>query len=217
MALKSTEKERALLRARSAVQRFPVVEWRQRIEDFHRRSIIVSRQLARENSWRPSDGIGYLGPVDESDDWDAQAEIYPSHRGLSHSPTGPNSLDSSARASLEALVPITNEPISLYSAQESNRFSYASDDGDDLHATLDGISESHPTDYENFLERVNRMVARDRRRIPDPFLEGSSGRLRFGAHSRTESTESIASIVETKSNSPLNKAIASVSIFVAHE
>ena len=39
MALKSTEEERAMLRARSAVQRFPVVEWRRRTEDFHKRSI----------------------------------------------------------------------------------------------------------------------------------------------------------------------------------
>ncbi|KAG8911787.1 Cell wall alpha-1,3-glucan synthase ags1, partial [Tulasnella sp. 417] len=36
LALKSTEEERAILRARSAVQRFPVVEWRQKTEDFHR-------------------------------------------------------------------------------------------------------------------------------------------------------------------------------------
>ncbi|KAE9411209.1 modular protein with glycoside hydrolase family 13 and glycosyltransferase family 5 domains [Gymnopus androsaceus JB14] len=184
MALKSTEEERALLRARSAVQ---------------------PANFARENAWKPSDGYGYMEPVDESDDWDPRVEIYPSRQGL-------NSRNSSARASLEALVPVTNEPISLYSVQDNNRLSYASDDandGDDLHATLDGISESHPTDYENFLERVNRMVARDRRRMPDPFLEGSSGRLRLGGHSRSESSESIASIVDTKSNSPLNKAIAS--------
>ena len=30
--LKSTEEERALLRARSAMQRFPVIEWRKRME-----------------------------------------------------------------------------------------------------------------------------------------------------------------------------------------
>ena len=35
-ALKSTPKERQLLRARSAIQRFPIVEWRQRTEDFHK-------------------------------------------------------------------------------------------------------------------------------------------------------------------------------------
>ena len=51
LALKSTEEERAILRARSAVQRFPVVEWRQRLEDFQRRSINVSRSSAGENAW----------------------------------------------------------------------------------------------------------------------------------------------------------------------
>lgn len=51
LALKSTEEERAILRARSAVQRFPVVEWRQRLEDFQRRSINASRGHAGENAW----------------------------------------------------------------------------------------------------------------------------------------------------------------------
>ena len=51
LALKSTEEERAILRARSAVQRFPVVEWRQRLEDFQRRSIATSRSGAAEMAW----------------------------------------------------------------------------------------------------------------------------------------------------------------------
>nr|KIR88547.1 alpha-1,3-glucan synthase [Cryptococcus tetragattii IND107] len=51
LALKSTPEERAILRARSAVQRFPVVEWRQRLEDFQRRSIIASRQGAGDHAW----------------------------------------------------------------------------------------------------------------------------------------------------------------------
>ncbi|KAL7424549.1 hypothetical protein Q5752_000233 [Cryptotrichosporon argae] len=51
LALKSSQEERAILRARSAVQRFPVVEWRQRLEDFQRRSISTSRQLAGEQAW----------------------------------------------------------------------------------------------------------------------------------------------------------------------
>lgn len=51
LALKSTEEERAILRARSAVQRFPVVEWRQRLEDFQKRSITMSRSVAGEHAW----------------------------------------------------------------------------------------------------------------------------------------------------------------------
>ena len=45
-ALKSTQKKRQLLRARSAVQHFPVVEWHQRTEDFHKKSINASRKIA---------------------------------------------------------------------------------------------------------------------------------------------------------------------------
>lgn len=51
LALKSTQEERAILRARSAVQRFPVVEWRQRLEDFQRRSIQTSRSMAGDHAW----------------------------------------------------------------------------------------------------------------------------------------------------------------------
>lgn len=45
-ALKSSPEERAILRARSALQRFPVLEWRHRIENLHRRAIIASRKYA---------------------------------------------------------------------------------------------------------------------------------------------------------------------------
>ncbi|WVQ79175.1 hypothetical protein IAT38_001271 [Cryptococcus sp. DSM 104549] len=51
LALKSTPEERAILRARSAVQRFPVVEWRQRLEDFQKRSINASRGGAGDHAW----------------------------------------------------------------------------------------------------------------------------------------------------------------------
>ena len=83
MALKSTEEERALLRARSAVQRFPVVEWRQRMEDFHKRSINTSRHHAASNAWRPSDGETDAPriAVMDNEDWD------PEHR---EEPTQPN-------------------------------------------------------------------------------------------------------------------------------
>jgi alpha-1,3-glucan synthase len=49
MALKSTEEEHAMLRARSPVQRFPVVEWHQHMEDF-RKCNITSRSLAGPNA-----------------------------------------------------------------------------------------------------------------------------------------------------------------------
>lgn len=59
-ALKSTEHERAILRARSAAQRFPVIEWRQRMEDMHRRSITISRTSAGTNAYRETDCDGAL-------------------------------------------------------------------------------------------------------------------------------------------------------------
>ena len=55
MALKSTEQERQLLCARSAVQRFPVVEWHQRTEDFHSRSINASRSFTGSKAWRKTE------------------------------------------------------------------------------------------------------------------------------------------------------------------
>ena len=65
--------------------------------------------------------------------------------------------------------------------------------------------------YNHFLERANRTIAKDQKHVPDPFLDGGLQPSRpFGAHSRVSSVESISSIVEEKSNSPLNKAIASV-------
>ncbi len=79
MALKSTEEERAVLRARSAVQRFPVVEWRQRMEDFHKRSINASRSIAGTDAWRESDcdGAG-VRPMADTDDWNPVNQAYPS-------------------------------------------------------------------------------------------------------------------------------------------
>lgn len=103
LALKSTDEERAILRARSAVQRFPVVEWRQRLEDFQRRSINSSRSHAGENAWGYDQvgafgggmysqdpgsnlslaaGIGRPGTPDSS----APPSPVPGHRPLSGSP-----------------------------------------------------------------------------------------------------------------------------------
>lgn len=74
-ALKSTKKERAVLRARSAVQRFPVLEWRQRTEDLHKRvtpsvfchsriftyereqSILASRKAAKSHAFAWDDTL----------------------------------------------------------------------------------------------------------------------------------------------------------------
>ena len=66
--------------------------------------------------------------------------------------------------------------------------------------------------FDNFLARANKQISRDQRHAPDPFLDGTATPKRpFGEHSRVSSRDSIASLVEEKQNSPLNKAIASVS------
>ena len=63
MALKFTEQELQLLRARSAVQRFPVV-------DFRSRSINASRSIVGPKAWRKTNGeSGPLRPIADHDDW----------------------------------------------------------------------------------------------------------------------------------------------------
>ncbi|OBZ75598.1 Cell wall alpha-1,3-glucan synthase mok13 [Grifola frondosa] len=217
MALKSTEEERAMLRARSAVQRFPVVEWRQRMEDFHRRSITISRSVAGANAWRPSDGGSPGGhAIGEHEDWDPEDQAYPSQpdwdaRSVNESPriSAPGS---PGQWSQETLTPVESHlaaPRLL--GPDDRRGSFSTDVSDN---EGDYFAPNRPTsdarqDFGNFLERANRTIARDQKHVPDPFLDASAPTRPFGAHSRASSVESIASIVDEKQNSPLNKAIAS--------
>ncbi|KAF9052983.1 modular protein with glycoside hydrolase family 13 and glycosyltransferase family 5 domains [Panaeolus papilionaceus] len=205
MALKSTEEERAILRARSALQRFPVVEWRQRMEDFHKRSINTSRNLAGANAWRESDcDGGALRPLPETDDWNPVAQAHP---------TQPEWDSRSARSDMTPGFPTPHTPGSpaQWSQEDLSRTPH-SQEGQDYFANRQSVAESSTggEGFNNFLERANKTIGRDQRHAPDPFLEGGLAPSRpFGAHSRVSSVESISSIVEEKSNSPLNKAIAS--------
>lgn len=203
MALKSSEEERAILRARSALQRFPVVEWRQRMEDFHKRSINTSRALAGANSWRESDcDGGGVNPIGETDDWNPVNQTYPTqpewdNRSINeHSP--------------EVLTPDGTPRLVNGSGS-----SYA-DGGQDYFSHSRGNTADTQQGYSDFLDRANRTIAKDHRHVPDPFLDGGLAPNRpFGAHSRVSSVESISSIVDEKSNSPLNKAMASVCLALA--
>jgi hypothetical protein len=216
MALKSTEDERAILRARSAVQRFPVIEWRQKMEDFHKRSIHASRGIAGLNAWRASDCDG--GPIAvmaDTDDWNpiTQAPLtqpeWDRNSGSFadsplHSPTTPPS-----QWSQDALAPVSVQlmPPRLNSF-DGARSSITSDEGSiNTRGSMD-----HPRAYSNFLEKANRTIARDQRHAPDPFLDPNPSKP-FGSHSRVSSVESITSILDEKTNSPLNKAIASARSF----
>lgn len=191
MALKSSEEERALLRARSALQRFPVVEWRQRTEDFHKRSITISRTIAGSKAWRESDcdGAGSR-PMQDTDDWNPVDQAQP---------TQPN-WDARSMAS------------SVYDPNAGGQWSQEHLPNAGHPQTPGTPSGSNDQQgFGNFLERANRAIGKDQRHAPDPFLEGGLGPNRpFGSHSRVSSVESISSIVDEKSNSPLNKAIASV-------
>ncbi|KAF7323001.1 Modular protein with glycoside hydrolase family 13 and glycosyltransferase family 5 domains [Mycena chlorophos] len=215
MALKSTEEERAVLRARSAVQRFPVVEWRQRMEDFHKRSINVSRGAAGSNAWRESDCDGGAAePISHVDDWDPVTQAYPS------APDWDNRSVRSVDPRYSAVA--TGSPGPQWSQENltnHDRESTYSSTGvvDDYFKGAHGRGSTYSSTpgtpdggYDDFLSRVNKTIGKDQRHAPDPFLDPSSAPTRpFGSHSRVSSVESISSIVDEKSNSPLNKAIAS--------
>jgi len=217
MALKSTEEERAILRARSAVQRFPVVEWRQRTEDFHKRSINSSRHIAGPDAWRESDCDGG-GPIvmAETDDWNPIHQAYPSQ------PDWDSRSRTSVLDSPQIQTPGTPGQWSHDQPSPNDAAAYtpprllhpSEGSGDDYFSRHSHApSEASQGGYDNFLERANRTIARDQRHVPDPFLDvnNAAPSRPFGSHSRVSSVESIASIVDEKSNSPLNKAIASAS------
>ncbi len=211
MALKSTEEERAVLRARSAVQRFPVVEWRQRMEDFHKRSIGTSRGLAGADAWRMSDCDGAAPrPIGETEDWDPVYQAQPSQPEWDrNSMVEPNTPGSPGQWSQDTLTP-NGQPRLLN--PDGTRNSMASQDDDYFNHSRGSTQAEPQAGYGDFLERANRTIAKDNRNAPDPFADGNLAPSRpFGAHSRVSSVESISSIVDEKSNSPLNRAMASVS------
>jgi alpha-1,3-glucan synthase len=194
MALKSTDEERAILRARSAVQRFPVVEWRQRIEHFHSRSVLTSRGIAGNSAWRPSDGTP-LVPLSgmEVKDWNTEVAPDMNHPAwdtpsIHSSPFIASSLGSPGQWSQDTLM--------------------AQGQSDYLKAPQ---MRQKGDDHDGFLAQANRQLARDQRYVADPLLETKLEYSRpFGPHSRASPLKSIASIMDGKTDSPLNKVIATV-------
>ena len=215
MALKSTEEERAMLRARSAVQRFPVVEWRQRMEDFHRRSITTSRGLAGPNAFRTDDcdgGRGYA--IDEHDDWNPEYQAHPSQPNwdaasinINESPRTPGSPGQWSQDTLTPGQDGLHAPPRLMPDGHRGSFSTDVSDNESDYFSQNRESMDNRQNFGNFLDRANRTIARDNKHAPDPFLDAAPSRP-FGSHSRVSSVESIASIVTEKADSPLNKAMA---------
>lgn len=227
-----------MLRARSAVQRFPVVEWRQRTEDFHKRSINASRNLAGHNAWRPADGDTADGhrPIADNDDWNPVTLVDPSQpewdrnsyaESTRHQDSprmvAPQTPGSPGAWSQDTLTPPANGPGDAFLAAphrpnpDGSRTSISSDVSNDdyfSHSRGSTYAATPPggPGYGNFLDRANRQIARDQKHVPDPFLDPGLAppSKPFGAHSRVSSVGSISSIVDDKQDSPLNKAIASV-------
>lgn len=235
MALKSSQEERAILRARSAVQRFPVVEWRQRMEDFHKRSIQTSRTGAASNAWRQSDGEiepTYRVAVDDTEDWDPAVGAAEPEQPNWDSRSINDSMHNSINLSQSGLAPYEQQllPPRMQSDEFGRRGSavslnsdYSDVDEYYAHSHNPSVTDIHSDNghggFDSFLAKANRQIARDQRHLPDPFLNpadaASAVPQRLFLHNRMHSVESIASIVDEKSTSVLNKAIASVRLYVA--
>jgi alpha-1,3-glucan synthase len=202
LALKSTKEERAILRARSAAQRFPVVEWRQRMEDFHKRSINASRHLAGNNAWRQSDGVTAMT---EQGVWD------PIHLANPPQPESdelgeqdintPGYSDQGTFSRSDSLLHISPQAPDC----DTSSFGSYMSDTESCSVSLNHDSNGQP-DYEEFLDRTDRTITSAQTQTSDPFLETSS-RL---VPSSPVSDTSIATILGEKVNSPLNKSMASV-------
>ena len=199
--LKSTQKERQLLRAHSAVQRFPVIEWRQRTEDFHK-SINASRKITGQNAWRKTDGdTSGMRPIQHIGDWDPVQQDGPSRpawdqESLMNSPDPCSSI------------------ISQDNFARPNRDSFASDMSGDTAANRNSVASQQQY---NTLERANRQFANQHQGILEPFMEQQARNpltaqpfSQYSTTSRISSVESIVTIADEKQNSPLNKATESV-------
>lgn len=204
LALKSTEEQRAILRARSGVQRFPVVEWRQRTEDFHRRSVRVSRDVAGTMAWSAVDSEGHTGISQK------YADMYPH---------APNPTPGSPLSESENLgQPWPNSRRGSVTSVATSVGGY--DDADSIYGGYEDITPAEPASpgareqtYDDFLARANRRIAQESKGTRDPFVEGGDRTpdRPFTINSRVSSVESISSIMDDKgSSSPLNKAIVDV-------
>ena len=222
LALRSTQEERAILRARSAVQRFPVVEWRQRTEDFHKRSINMSRELAGSDAWRASDCDAPMPqPNFENEDWTPEQLVQPTQPDWDTRSTRSTGGDATPRTPGEnhqfMEVGHLRAPPRIHDLGSRSSLSTDASDGEDYFSSRrPSVARELPSGsgqqgYGDFLARANRAIAKEQKHVGDPFLDGAKPPARpFNSHSRVSSRDSIASIVDEKGDSPLNKAMESV-------
>ncbi|KAG8809336.1 Cell wall alpha-1,3-glucan synthase ags1, partial [Serendipita sp. 399] len=231
LALASTQEERAILRARSAVQRFPVVEWRQKTEDLHRKSIVTNRQLAGDEAWKESD-CQTLSPTTnllEAGDWTPVLQEDPVRPDWASSaaPSARNSssADGQFLPTIRHMSSHSSErsPLStarFLTADSRHSSGYHSDSDESLgrsrSAETSGVMTPPEVDssgepFGDFLARANRRIAREQKNVGDPFVDSTTTLQKpfLEKHSRFSSAESFASIMDEKSDSPLNQAMAS--------
>jgi alpha-1,3-glucan synthase len=240
LALKSTEDERAILRARSAAQRFPVVEWRQRVEELHRRSISTSRTLAGDNSWKAADCDNFRRQNDlidlPADDWnlkvhpDGPDDLTQDAIDRFSQPHSPYSTPILLQWSSDSLAPFDSRLNKVHGELNRSQTSFRTDSSGEPDTTPPTplVSSADLRDTGNWnllippsrleigsiLSQANRLFSAARRHLADPFVDQESAvpSRPQPLHSRTSSSESISSIMEEKGpSSHLNKAIASVS------
>lgn len=214
LALKSTHEERAIMRARSAVQRFPVMEWRHKMEDFHRRAINVSRAEAGEHSWRPEDcGRKELkadeNEADTSFGFDSRSEVdysWPTTPTYA-APPSPWSADGDFPQvhgnAQHAAAAYGNHYLEVPQMPSSRRGSFNSEYEDEGQPYQPYHNAMQDGPYNQFLTRANRQLPAESPRAHE--LLPPKPR----PHDRGASAESIASIVEEKTDSPLNQAMTS--------
>ena len=192
------------------------------MEDLHRRSINMSRAIAGTEAWRESDcdGAGLL-PMQDAEDWNPVTQAYPSQpdwdtRSINDSRMSvtPGTPGTPGQWSHDTLAPGSDPYLAAPRLNhEGRRGSFETTDGNDYFSSR-SATDSPQEGYNHFLDKANRAIARDQKHAPDPFLDPNAALTAphrpFGSHSRVSSVESIASIVDEKVNSPLNKAIASV-------
>ena len=204
LALKSSEKERAVLRARSAVQRFPVIEWRGRIEMFQKKSIRASRKGAGSHAYDYSDYVPPTAPAPdrtygdltriERIDWSNRPPMdHPqaqygndgssTARGAPevHDPYDPNASDHGD----DNAHPSPNRfggsdfgsPHGSPNASEYNDDEYFADGHPNMpRGDFEREAGDRSSSYANFLASANKQIARQAGNTRDPFFDGNASR-----------------------------------------
>lgn len=220
LALKSTQEERAIMRARSAVQRFPVMQWRQRMEDFHRRAIGISRLEAGTNSWRPEDCARHRradvaqNDADNSFGMDSRTDVDYSWPNTPTYATPPSPWSAEGDSYMRPYSEHEHQPTHAYSNHylevpqkaPSRRGSFHSEYSDEAQHYVAPYSDAgQDGPYNQFLARAERQIFPEAVEPPDTAALNIPRR-----DDRAASAESISSIVDEKMDSPLNQAMMTV-------